>query len=106
MVSAGSARIVLGNHEFNAIAFATPDPANPGEYLRTRYGDDGPRHRAQHEAFLDAVGEDSPRHLELIEWFKTFPMWLDLGGLRVVHACWDESSFEVLGRRRHSCPTS
>ena len=45
MVSAGSARIVLGNHEFNAIAYATPDPANPGEYLRTRYGDDDPHAR-------------------------------------------------------------
>jgi hypothetical protein len=96
MVSAGAARIVLGNHEFNAIAYATPDPAKPGEYLRTRFGDDGPRHRVQHEAFLDAVGEDSSRHLELVEWFRTFPMWLDLGGLRAVHACWHERSFEAL----------
>ena len=92
MVRARSARIVLGNHEFNAIAYATPDPGKSGEYLRTRYD----HHRQQHQAFLDAVGEDSPQHLDVIEWFKTLPVRLDLGGLRVVHACWDESSFEVM----------
>jgi hypothetical protein len=92
MVESGSAQIILGNHEFNAIAWATPDPRNRGEYLRTR----DERHRHQHEAFLAAVGEDSKRHEELVHWFKTLPMWLDLDGLRVVHACWDEGSFEVL----------
>ena len=25
----------------------------------------------------------------MIEWFKGLPLWLDLEGLRVVHACWD-----------------
>jgi hypothetical protein len=25
-----------------------------------------------------------------LEWFRTLPIWLDLDGLRVVHACWDE----------------
>jgi len=24
----------MGNHELNALAFHTPDPANPGEHLR------------------------------------------------------------------------
>ena len=27
-------------------------------------------------------------HAELIGWFLTLPLWLDLNGLRVVHACW------------------
>ena len=26
----------------------------------------------------------------------TIPLWLDLGGLRVVHACWHEPSMRVL----------
>ena len=26
-----------------------------------------------------------------LSWFRTLPLWLDLDGLRVVHACWDES---------------
>jgi hypothetical protein len=49
MVEAGTARCVMGNHEFNAIAWATSDPEHP-------------------------------------DWFKTLPLWLDLGGIRVVHA--------------------
>jgi hypothetical protein len=95
MVESGSALIVLGNHEFNAIGWATPDPQDPAEYLRTR----DEHHRHQHAKFLEAVGEDSPRHAELIAWFKTLPMWLELDGLRVAHACWDEGSIEVLRTR-------
>jgi hypothetical protein len=36
MVDAGTALAVMGNHELNAIAWHTPDPGNPGEYLRPR----------------------------------------------------------------------
>ena len=87
MVDAGSARSVLGNHEFNAIAWATPDPDAPGEHLRRR-GRGG--NLAQHQAFLSEV-EGLPLHDELISWFKTLPLWLDLGDIRVVHACWNDA---------------
>ena len=86
MVDVGSARCILGNHEFNAIAWATPDPDAPGEHLRRR-GRGG--NRAQHQAFLSEV-EGLPLHDELIAWFKTLPLWLDLGDIRVVHACWND----------------
>jgi Calcineurin-like phosphoesterase len=92
MVDSGGARIVLGNHEYNAIAYATPDPANPGAFLRAR----SERHRHQHQAFLDAVSEGSPRHREFVEWFKTFPLWVELDGLRIVHACWHPDSLAML----------
>jgi hypothetical protein len=36
MVGSGSALSVMGNHEFNAIAYATPDPKNPNQCLRPR----------------------------------------------------------------------
>ena len=29
MVAAGSARALMGNHEFNAISYVTPDPRDP-----------------------------------------------------------------------------
>ena len=92
MVDAGTARCILGNHEFNAIAWATPDPDAPGEFLRqhSRGGN-----RSQHQAFLSEV-EDQPLHAELIAWFKTFPLWLDLGDIRVVHACWNDAYIERL----------
>src|SRR5690242_5216739 len=34
MVTAGSAHAVMGNHEFNAIAWYLKDPDQPGEHLR------------------------------------------------------------------------
>ena len=92
MVEAGTARCILGNHEFNAIAWVTPDPQRPGHFLRDHHK---PGNRAQHQAFLDVV-EGTPRQRDITGWFKTLPLWLDLGGVRVVHACWHEESMNVL----------
>jgi hypothetical protein len=94
MVDSGSARCVMGNHEFNAIAWATPDLKHSGEFLRP-HGKSG--NRQQHQAFLSEV-EDTPEHSKIIAWFKTMPLWLDLGGLRVVHACWHQPSIDLLQR--------
>jgi hypothetical protein len=93
MVVGGSARCILGNHEFNAIAWATADPDHPGEFLRPHAK---PGNLAQHQAFLDQVGDGSPRHQQFVRWFKTLPLWLELPGFRVVHACWDAHSIESL----------
>ena len=92
MVDAGSAQMVIGNHEFNAIAWATEDPDTPGEYLR-RHSE---KNTDQHEQFLRQVGEGSSLHDEYLEWFRSLPLWIDLGDLRVVHACWDDASMTVL----------
>jgi hypothetical protein len=90
MVDAGSALAVLGNHEFNAVAWATPD--EHGEPCREHSA----KNQDQHEDFLGEVVEGSDVHRNWIDWFKTIPLWLDLGGLRVVHACWHEPSMRVL----------
>lgn len=95
MVDAGCAQLVMGNHEFNAIGYATPEPRGGG-HLRPRT----PKNRRQHEAFLAEVGEDSARHREWVEWFRTLPMALDLGGLRVVHAWWCDDSVRRVERLR------
>lgn len=91
MVDHGSALMVLGNHEFNGVAWSTPDGA--GGWCRPHTD----KNRRQHSAFLDAVGENSAEHDEWIQWFYTVPMWIDLGDLRVVHACWDPASMDVMG---------
>lgn len=88
MTDAGSARAVMGNHEFNAIAWATLDPANDGEHLRPRLGDKGAKNRHQHQAFLAEVGEDTDDHRYWIEWFQALPLWIEERDFRVVHACW------------------
>lgn len=92
MVEAGHALAVMGNHEFNAVAWATVDEARPGEFLRAHSS----KNRHQHAAFLEQIGEGSPAHQEAIAWFKTLPLFLDLDALRVVHACWHPAQLKVL----------
>lgn len=88
MVDAGSAQVVMGNHEFNAVAYDTPAPG--GDYLRPRTE----KNTKQHRAFLDQV--TGTTRTEYLDWFVTLPLWLDLGALRVVHACWHQPSMRVV----------
>jgi hypothetical protein len=85
MVEAGSAHCVMGNHEWNAIGYATLSDDGV-THLRRR----SPKNQHLHKAFLTQVGLDSPRHRAWVDWFKTLPPFLDLGGIRVCHAWWDE----------------
>lgn len=91
MIDTGAALAVMGNHEFNAIAYATPRAG--GGHLR--------EHNAvnyqQHKAFLDAYEYTEDYH-DVIDWFCLLPLWLDLPGLRVVHACWDAQAISQIAR--------
>ncbi len=92
MVERGSAHLLLGNHEFNAIGFATPDPLRPSDGLREH----SDKNVKQHKAFLQLPAEE---RAEWIGWFKTLPLWLELdGGVRAVHACWHDESIDVVQR--------
>lgn len=88
MLDAGSAQACMGNHELNAIAYATPDPKADGRYLRARHGDKGEKNRRQHEAFLSEIGVDTPEHQAWTDWFIRLPIWIEKPDFRVVHACW------------------
>src|SRR6185436_15096978 len=72
MIEEGKALTVMGNHELNALAYHTEDTESHGEHLRRHI----PKNEKQHKATLDQV---SPHELRsYLEWFRTFPMWLDL----------------------------
>jgi len=93
MVEAGTALMVLGNHEVNAIAFATPT-SDEREFLRPH----SEKHEEQHRAFLDEFGFGTAAHREVLDWFRKQPLWRELdGALRVVHACWDPAAIAGLG---------
>jgi hypothetical protein len=94
MVESGNALAVMGNHEFNAVTWATEDQQNSGNYLRAHTD----KNLDQHQAFLDQVGEGSELHHSMIEWFKTLPVYLDLPEFRVVHACWHPEYLAVIDR--------
>jgi predicted MPP superfamily phosphohydrolase len=92
MVAEGTALAVMGNHELNALAYHTEDPDEPGEFLR--------RHTAknvkQHQKTLEQLSPDDLK--TYLDWFRTLPLWLELEGLRAVHACWDDQAIAAIGR--------
>ncbi|MCC5869254.1 MAG: hypothetical protein JJU27_12140 [Gammaproteobacteria bacterium] len=92
MTQSGNALAVMGNHEFNALAFHTPDPLEVGQYLRRR--DD--KNIPQHKATIDSFAGHDAELAETLAWSHTLPVWLDLGDLRVVHAAWHPASMDAL----------
>lgn len=94
MVDSGNALAVMGNHEFNALAFHTEHLHRKEAYLRRR---DNKNIRQHSQTILQLTD----KHLAgSIEWFGTLPMWLDLPGLRVVHACWDDKAIATIRSAR------
>ena len=94
MIDGGAALSVMGNHEFNAIAWFTTDPDNPDGYLREH----SDKNRRQHKEFLKAY-EGTDDYPDLIDWFRHLPLWLDLPGLRVIHAVWGQTEINYLSER-------
>ena len=92
MVESGDALCILGNHEINAIGYINRTPWEPNEYFRPH----SVKNHHQHKEFLEQIGEGSQAHLSVIAWFRTLPVFLDLGGIRVVHGCWDEYAVATL----------
>ena len=98
MVKAGHALAVMGNHEFNALAFHT-QTLDGRAWLRPRNN----KNIKQHIAFLnDYLGK--PELLEeALEFFWSLPMWLELDGLRIIHASWDQAIIDRLNEQ-HAGP--
>lgn len=90
MVEGEHALAVMGNHEFNALAYHTLDLDIPGEYLRRRTINN----HAQHRHTMEQLSQSDLA--SYLGWFRTLPLWLDLDGLRAVHACWDLTSMDAI----------
>ena len=91
MVENGQAQAILGNHEYNAICFHSADPESD-QPLRPH--DD--KNIKQHRTFLEEYPIGTPETLDVIEWFKTLPLFLDVGEFRAVHAAWDQGAVEKI----------
>lgn len=82
---------IMGNHEYNAIAYATPCP--DGGFYRKHTA----KNKEQHQAFLDATGGiDTDIHAHWIKRFYELPLWLELDELRVIHACYDTDAIKTI----------
>mgnify|MGYP002632356293 CR=1 FL=1 len=86
MIESGRALAVMGNHEYNAICYWSRIPTHG--YLRSH----NPKNVKQHAAFLCQYMEDTAAWADVVDWFMTLPLFLELDeGPRVVHACWDQT---------------
>ena len=93
MVESGNAQCVMGNHEFNAIAYGTI--GINGKPLREH----SDKNVKQHEAFINAFEDSHGEYLETLNWLKSLPLWIDLPNMRVIHACWDQNEIDFLIER-------
>lgn len=89
LVNKGLATCILGNHEFNAIGWATYHP-DTGLPLRKH----SENNHKQHHAFLTEVGESSALHQEWVDWFKKRPLFVEFAEVRAIHACWNDECIE------------
>ena len=92
MLDANVADAVMGNHEYNALAFATLDPDDNSQYLRSH----NEIHTRQHEAFLAEVPFGSETHEYWLRRLYEIPLWLETDYACFVHACWDVDSMAIL----------
>ena len=93
MVSAGQALCIMGNHEFNALAWSTPAaPGSGRQFVREH----NPRHARLIKETLQQFDAYPAEWQVFLDWFYELPLFIDAGRFRVVHACWDESLIEPL----------
>ena len=88
-VEDGNGHAVMGNHEFNAIAFHTQRP-DCREFFRCHTE----KNQRQHQATLDQLSSIELR--EATKWFKTLPVAIELDGIRVVHAAWQPTDIQTI----------
>lgn len=90
MVENGSAFAILGNHELNAIIYHLKDKdglmfvKEPRKYFLSLF---------------KTINEYSLNSLEWkgqLKWMRSLPLYLDLGEIRVVHACWSDKAIEIV----------
>ena len=99
MCDHGHAVAIMGNHELNALLYHQPgmnaDGTDDG-FMRAHSA----KNRDQHQTFLAEFPVGHPDTTEVMHWFLSLPLFLDLGGLRLVHACWDDARMAKIRNRR------
>jgi hypothetical protein len=94
MVENKAAQCIMGNHEYNAICFNTK--SNGGAYYLRPHSK---RNIKNHIETIDAFASHTDEWAEYLTWIKTLPLYLDLGGIRAIHACWDDKEVNYLEKR-------
>jgi hypothetical protein len=90
MVDYGHACAVMGNHEYNAICYHTTKSET--DWLRSHTKSNF----HQHENFLKEYPQGQDDTNEVIDWFKTLPLYLEFEHFCVIHGCWDQAMIDQL----------
>jgi hypothetical protein len=94
MLEAGQAMCIMGNHEFNALAWNSLQQTGADQPQHQRY----PRQLQQTLLQFEAHPGD---WRDFLAWFHELPLFIDAGHFRMVHACWDALQ---IGALRHAYP--
>jgi hypothetical protein len=90
----GHALVLMGNHELNAVCYHTKGPS--GDHLRIQDDRNQQTHQGTLDDFKDHAESASEWQTVWMPWLKRLPFFLDLGGLRAVHACWHPDHLAAL----------
>jgi hypothetical protein len=93
MVENDKAIALMGNHEYNAIAYKYRLP--DGTFLRPHNA----KNNKQHDQTLKQFETYQQEWRDCLNWFYSLPLYLDLPELRAVHACWDQGDIDWLKER-------
>jgi len=91
MCDTGNAEAIMGNHEFNAVCFDTPDKLNGGFYRAHTFTEIN-----QHFETLKQFKGFEDEWDKFLDWFKVLPMFIEKEDFRAVHACWDDTHINWL----------
>ena len=92
MVDNGAALAIVGNHEFNVLAYYTKDEL--GRPLREH----NLKNRTQIQRTRQEFKQDKSLKRRYLKWLRSLPLFLELDGLRLVHASWDDKAVELLSQ--------
>ncbi|MDP4184102.1 MAG: metallophosphoesterase [Bacteroidota bacterium] len=95
IVESGNGTAILGNHELNAILYFLKD--ENGAVLKRKSS----QMKMPLVRTLEQFAFDHEALKSHIKWFRTLPLFFESHDLRVVHACWNQSSIELLKSTFH-----
>ena len=91
MCDNGTAEAVMGNHEYNAILFHSPNKIKGGYYRDHSFKE------INHHYDTLKQFKDYPEEWQVyLDWFKTLPLFIETDNYRVVHAYWNQNHVEFI----------
>ncbi len=92
MYDNNAALSVMGNHEYNILCYLSKD--NNGNYLREHTE----KNTKQIRHTLQDFKEYRSELYSYVEWIKQLPLFLEIDGIRIIHACWDFALIDYVKR--------